>query len=72
MIRDAADGKQTELHVPGTRHRPVVRCLDCGAPLTDSLSRRWGRGPNCRSGSVSAPDPGRFAPDQDTLPGAEG
>ncbi|MFJ2752776.1 DUF6011 domain-containing protein [Streptomyces sp. NPDC087297] len=62
---------QTSLPIPATRHRPLVRCLDCGAPLTDSVSRRWGRGPNCRSGIVSAPDPGRFAADQDTLPGAE-
>ncbi|MFE3629499.1 DUF6011 domain-containing protein [Streptomyces goshikiensis] len=49
----------------------MVRCLDCGAPLTDSVSRRSGRGPNCRSGLASAPDPGRFTPDQETLPGAE-
>ncbi|MER6253710.1 DUF6011 domain-containing protein [Streptomyces sp. NPDC001584] len=62
---------QTSLPIPLTLHRPLVRCLDCGAPLTDSISRRWGRGPNCRSDLSSAPDPGRFTPDQEPLPGAE-
>ncbi|WP_425574352.1 hypothetical protein [Streptomyces javensis] len=48
----------------------MVTCLDCGAQLTDSESRRWARGRRCRSGIVSAPMPGRFDVEQDALPGA--
>jgi len=59
---------QTSLPIPLTRYRPVVRCLDCGAPLTDADSRRWGRGRKCRDGVVTAPAPGRFDVEQDVLP----
>ncbi|MFD5878448.1 DUF6011 domain-containing protein [Streptomyces yangpuensis] len=62
---------QTSLPIALTRQRPLVRCLDCGAPLTDAESRRWARGPNCRSGIASGPVPGRFNVEQGALPDTE-
>ncbi|PZT71584.1 hypothetical protein DNK55_32610 [Streptomyces sp. AC1-42T] len=59
---------QTFLPIPVTRYRPVVRCADCHVPLTDSVSRRWGRGRDCRAALHSAPVPGRFAAEQEALP----
>ncbi|MEU9778056.1 MULTISPECIES: DUF6011 domain-containing protein [unclassified Streptomyces] len=67
----STDDNQTSLPIPVTRYRPVVRCADCDVPLTDSVSRRWGRGPDCRAALHSAPDPGRFAAEQETFPDAE-
>ncbi|WP_435245206.1 DUF6011 domain-containing protein [Streptomyces tendae] len=66
-----SDDDQTSLPIAVTRYRPLVRCLDCGAPLTDADSRRWGRGKKCRTGVVTAPTPGRFDIGQDALPDAE-
>ncbi|TQE33104.1 DUF6011 domain-containing protein [Streptomyces ipomoeae] len=61
---------QTILPIPVTLHRPLVECLDCKTPLTNSVSRRWGRGRRCRQGLHSAETPGRFTVEQDELPGA--
>lgn len=68
MTRQPDDSEQTLLSVPVTRYRPVVECIDCGAELTDSMSRRWGRGPSCRRGINGARRPGAFAVDQERLP----
>ncbi|WP_282792929.1 DUF6011 domain-containing protein [Streptomyces sp. CC224B] len=65
------DDEQTALPVPVTRFRPVVTCTECKAKLTDSVSRRWALGPRCRAGIHGAPDPGRFAVEQDALPDAD-
>ncbi|MDX3165994.1 DUF6011 domain-containing protein [Streptomyces scabiei] len=67
-MSEANNGEQTLLPVPVRRYRPLVECLDCGAELTNSDSRRWGRGRQCRAGITSAPGPGTFHVDQDTLP----
>jgi hypothetical protein len=67
----STDDDQTSLPIPVTRYRPVVKCADCKALLTDSVSRRWGRGPDCRAALHSAPDPGRFAAEQDAFPDAD-
>ncbi|MEV7681475.1 DUF6011 domain-containing protein [Streptomyces sp. NPDC088341] len=67
----STDDEQTSLPIPVTRYRPVVKCADCHVPLTDSVSRRWGRGPDCRAALHSAPDPGRFVAEQEALPDAD-
>jgi hypothetical protein len=66
--RPSAD-EQTQLPIAVTQHRPLVECADCKTPLTNSVSRRWGRGRHCRQGLHSAEAPGRFTIEQDELPG---
>ena len=61
---------QTILPIPVTRDRPVVKCFDCKAKLTNRKSRLWGRGEKCRHDLTSGPSPGRFEVEQDELPGA--
>ncbi|MFF4409750.1 DUF6011 domain-containing protein [Streptomyces sp. NPDC001404] len=64
------DSEQTLLAVPVTRYRPTVKCKGCGARLTDSVSRRWGLGRECRRGLISVHHPGgAFDIDQEELPG---
>jgi hypothetical protein len=53
--------------------RRVVKCRDCGRPLVGREARSWGRGRRCRGKHVlsgTAPAPGRFEMEQETLPGA--
>lgn len=51
--------------------RRVVRCGMCGRPLTGREARLRGLGEDCRHklGERTAPGPGRFDVEQDTLPG---
>ncbi|MER0443146.1 DUF6011 domain-containing protein [Streptomyces sp. Edi4] len=46
-----------------------MRCRQCGHPLRDTESRRWGLGPECRRGLHSAPTPQPFTVEQEQLPG---
>ncbi|MCQ4084514.1 DUF6011 domain-containing protein [Streptomyces sp. RB6PN25] len=54
---------------PDGRRR--VTCALCGRPLTGREARLWGLGDGCRAklAERTAPQPGRFDVEQDTIPG---
>jgi hypothetical protein len=59
-------GQKSLLIDPGARAR--VWCKDCGAELTDKISRMRRLGPECDPEPRSA-DHGRHEVDQDAIPG---
>ncbi|WP_329311681.1 DUF6011 domain-containing protein [Streptomyces sp. NBC_01262] len=61
----------TGLDLDTVQGPPAVCCELCKADLTNSASRRWGLGRHCRRklGLTGARSPGRFAVDQEQLPG---